>query len=107
MAEAARYPFLAMQWHPEKASFEWGSPKIPHSLPAVQLAQAVSLAFVEVRIRGLFLAWSQELLATMHDCPARAATSRVMWLMCTRVNQASNVMLVSTTFAMTAAVAGT
>ena len=46
---AKHYPFVAMQWHPEKNSYEWGSPNIPHSAAAVQLAQAVSLAFIDVR----------------------------------------------------------
>ena len=48
-AQARRYPFVAAQWHPEKTSFEWGAAKIPHSGAAVRLAQALSLAFVQVR----------------------------------------------------------
>ena len=51
MAEAKVYPFVAMQWHPEKNSFEWGRVTIPHNPDAVRLEQAISLAFVEVRPR--------------------------------------------------------
>jgi hypothetical protein len=46
--EAKRYPFVAMQWHPEKASFEFGRDTMPHSLYAKQLAQAVANQFVTV-----------------------------------------------------------
>lgn len=49
MVTAKKYPFVAMQWHPEKNAFEWGKASIPHSLLAVQLAQGVADAFVQVR----------------------------------------------------------
>ena len=46
--EAKRYPFIAVQFHPEQPCFEWHNPKVPHSTNAVRLSQALSLAFVEV-----------------------------------------------------------
>jgi gamma-glutamyl hydrolase len=55
MAEAKRYPFVAVQWHPEKSPFEFGRPEMPHSLAAVQLAQAVADAFVQVCLPGEFV----------------------------------------------------
>lgn len=49
IVEAERYPFIAVQFHPEQPCFEWHNPKVPHSTNAVRLSQALSLAFVEVR----------------------------------------------------------
>jgi hypothetical protein len=55
MVQAKVYPFVAMQWHPEKSSFEWGHANIPHGTSAVRLAQAVALAFVKARSKNGWL----------------------------------------------------
>eukprot|EP01018_Ginkgo_biloba_P005517 Gb_15368 [translate_table: standard] len=40
--EAYKYPVTAVQWHPEKNTFEWEIPTIPHSAEAVQVTQSVA-----------------------------------------------------------------
>ncbi|XP_015080985.1 gamma-glutamyl hydrolase 1-like isoform X1 [Solanum pennellii] len=44
--KAENYPITALQWHPEKSAFEWGSSAIPHSEDAVQVTQLVANYFV-------------------------------------------------------------
>ncbi|OIT33052.1 PREDICTED: gamma-glutamyl hydrolase 1-like [Nicotiana attenuata] len=44
--QAENYPITALQWHPEKSAFEWGSAAIPHSEDAVQVTQLVANYFV-------------------------------------------------------------
>eukprot|EP00892_Ulva_mutabilis_P007888 jgi/Ulvmu1/5471/UM023_0007.1 len=44
--QAKHYPFVAVQWHPEKAMFEFGHDTMPHSLPAKHLSQALSNQFI-------------------------------------------------------------
>ncbi|XP_059282847.1 gamma-glutamyl hydrolase 1-like [Lycium ferocissimum] len=44
--QAENYPITALQWHPEKNAFEWGSSAIPHSEDAVQVTQLVANYFV-------------------------------------------------------------
>ncbi|CAI7795513.1 unnamed protein product [Closterium sp. NIES-53] len=43
--EAKRYPFTALQWHPEKNAYEWGNPIFPHSSDAVQITHAAGTFF--------------------------------------------------------------
>ena len=45
-------PFFAVQWHPEKAPFEWSHtlPDSVHTMQAIQLSQAIANGFVQVRI---------------------------------------------------------
>jgi hypothetical protein len=71
MVVARKYPFVAMQWHPEKNPFEFGSPTIPHSLAAVQLAQGVANEFVQVQpcsdtyvLRSISKGWQRALVQT-------------------------------------------
>ncbi|EPS62480.1 hypothetical protein M569_12307, partial [Genlisea aurea] len=45
-AQAHRFPVTAVQWHPEKNAFEWGSSRIPHSDDAVRVTQHVANFFV-------------------------------------------------------------
>ncbi|KAF3442379.1 hypothetical protein FNV43_RR16295 [Rhamnella rubrinervis] len=40
--QAHNYPVTAFQWHPEKNSFEWGYPTIPHTEDAIQVTQHVA-----------------------------------------------------------------
>jgi gamma-glutamyl hydrolase len=40
--EAYKYPVTAVQWHPEKNTFEWEIPTIPHSADAIQVTQSVA-----------------------------------------------------------------
>ncbi len=48
LSVAYKYPFYGVQWHPEKNVFEWTTHEdIPHSLPAVQAAQAMANFFVQ------------------------------------------------------------
>eukprot|EP00898_Chlorokybus_atmophyticus_P007704 jgi/Chlat1/7935/Chrsp68S07359 len=44
--EARNYPITGTQWHPEKNAFEFGLDKIPHTLAAIKLTQAVANYFV-------------------------------------------------------------
>ncbi|KAJ8556085.1 hypothetical protein K7X08_022843 [Anisodus acutangulus] len=44
--QAQRYPITALQWHPEKNVFEWGSSQIPHTEDAIQVTQHVANYFV-------------------------------------------------------------
>ena len=45
--EAIKYPFYAVQWHPEKNTFEWNlNEVIHHSFHAVRIAQTVANFFV-------------------------------------------------------------
>eukprot|EP01025_Chloroclados_australasicus_P052828 TRINITY_DN6173_c0_g1_i3.p1 TRINITY_DN6173_c0_g1~~TRINITY_DN6173_c0_g1_i3.p1 ORF type:complete len:868 (+),score=125.06 TRINITY_DN6173_c0_g1_i3:140-2605(+) len=46
-AEAKRYPFIGVQWHPEKASFEFAANGVNHDIEAVLLAQGVANQFVQ------------------------------------------------------------
>ncbi|CAI5480455.1 unnamed protein product [Closterium sp. Yama58-4] len=51
--EAKRYPFTALQWHPEKNAYEWGNPIFPHSSDAVQITHAAGTFFAnEARKSG-------------------------------------------------------
>eukprot|EP00955_Chlamydomonas_euryale_P058226 357001-Chlamydomonas_euryale.AAC.18 len=45
--EAKKYPFFGTQWHPEKPSFEFGIPEIPHTLDAILVAQHLANTFVD------------------------------------------------------------
>ena len=46
--ESKRYPFYALQWHPEKCPFEWLPRKsIPHHSIAIKFSQYVSNFFVQ------------------------------------------------------------
>lgn len=46
--EAYRYPFYAVQWHPEKASYEWDPQvDIPKSHEAVLVAQHMAAFFIQ------------------------------------------------------------
>lgn len=40
--EAYKYPVTAVQWHPEKNTFEWEISTIPHSADAIQVTQSVA-----------------------------------------------------------------
>ncbi|XP_059301211.1 gamma-glutamyl hydrolase 2-like [Lycium ferocissimum] len=44
--QAQTYPITALQWHPEKNVFEWGSSQIPHTEDAIQVTQHVANYFV-------------------------------------------------------------
>ncbi|XP_068566337.1 gamma-glutamyl hydrolase-like [Cebidichthys violaceus] len=44
--EAYDYPIYGTQWHPEKNAFEWRSPYIPHSPPAIKTTFYMSEFFV-------------------------------------------------------------
>lgn len=44
--QAQGYPITALQWHPEKNVFEWGSSQIPHTEDAIQVTQHVANYFV-------------------------------------------------------------
>ncbi|XP_068566330.1 gamma-glutamyl hydrolase [Cebidichthys violaceus] len=44
--EAYDYPIYGTQWHPEKNAFEWRSPYIPHSPPAIQTTFYMAEFFV-------------------------------------------------------------
>lgn len=52
--EGRKYPFTAVQWHPEKNAFEW-SPElhIPHSPEAVRMCQEVANFFVSEARKNL------------------------------------------------------
>ncbi|KAM3287093.1 gamma-glutamyl hydrolase 2 [Capsicum chacoense] len=51
--QAQRYPVTALQWHPEKAVFEWGSSQIPHTEDAIQVTQNVANYFVSEARKSL------------------------------------------------------
>lgn len=44
--QAQRYPITALQWHPEKNAFEWGSSQIPHTEDAIRVTQHVANYFI-------------------------------------------------------------
>ncbi|XP_015088782.1 gamma-glutamyl hydrolase 2-like [Solanum pennellii] len=44
--QAQHYPITALQWHPEKNVFEWGSSQIPHTEDAIQVSQHVANYFI-------------------------------------------------------------
>ncbi|KAI3695276.1 hypothetical protein L1987_78271 [Smallanthus sonchifolius] len=44
--QSENYPVTAVQWHPEKNAFEWGSSVIPHSDNAIQVTQHVANFFI-------------------------------------------------------------
>ena len=67
--QAKRYPFIAVQWHPEKALFEFSGDRRIHTLPAKHLSQALGNQFVWVR-------WCS------CSCPkGRAMHTTCMWYM--------------------------
>jgi gamma-glutamyl hydrolase len=46
MIEADSYPIYGTQFHPEKNLYEWNEAPIPHSLPAVEVANYLGTFFV-------------------------------------------------------------
>ncbi|GBF96107.1 gamma-glutamyl hydrolase [Raphidocelis subcapitata] len=45
--EAKKYPFVGVQWHPEKPTSEFGNNDIPHTLDAVRVGQHLANNFVD------------------------------------------------------------
>ena len=72
---AKKYPFYAVQWHPEKNNFEWTTKEeIPHSEHAVAVSQLTADFLVQ---EGQFSCFNEArgLLGCFHsDKPFRYAT---------------------------------
>lgn len=68
--ESKRYPFYGIQWHPEKAQYEFVRNKnIPHSLDSVKAAQFFANFFVEEARRNehAFDSWEEEQEALIYN----------------------------------------
>ncbi|KAM7271394.1 hypothetical protein ACFE04_030608 [Oxalis oulophora] len=44
--QASRFPIFVFQWHPEKTTFKWGNPAIPHSEDAIRVSQFLENFFI-------------------------------------------------------------
>lgn len=75
MAEARDYPFYAVQFHPEKAPYEWttspGHNKIPHTKEAVHLSYYLAQVFVTQARRSLhaFTNATEEMTSLIYNFP--------------------------------------
>ncbi|XP_072307843.1 gamma-glutamyl hydrolase-like [Eucyclogobius newberryi] len=59
--EAYRYPFYAVQWHPEKGPFEWiNKSGMDHSVPAVQTSFYSASFFVSEARKSQHKFWSEQ-----------------------------------------------
>ncbi|OIV92464.1 hypothetical protein TanjilG_02227 [Lupinus angustifolius] len=56
------YPVTAFQWHPEKNTFEWGVPGIPHTEDAIQITQHVANFLVGEARKSINRPVAQEVL---------------------------------------------
>lgn len=68
--ESKDYPFYGVQWHPEKAQYEFVRNKnIPHSLNSVKVAQYFANFFVEEARRNdhSFDTWEEEQEALIYN----------------------------------------
>ncbi|XP_076947892.1 gamma-glutamyl hydrolase 2-like [Bidens hawaiensis] len=63
--QSESYPVTALQWHPEKNAFEWGSSMIPHSDDAIQVTQHVANFFVSEARKSLNRPPTEEVLANL------------------------------------------
>ncbi|CAL4894440.1 unnamed protein product [Urochloa decumbens] len=65
--QAHRYPITCTQWHPEKAIFEWGEPRTPHSEDAVQVTQHFANYFISQARKSLNRPTADKLLNNLID----------------------------------------
>ncbi|CAL4909140.1 unnamed protein product [Urochloa decumbens] len=65
--QAHRYPITCTQWHPEKAIFEWGEPRTPHSEDAVQVTQHFANYFISQARKSLNRPSADKLLNNLID----------------------------------------
>ncbi|KAK4285859.1 hypothetical protein QN277_002496 [Acacia crassicarpa] len=56
------YPVTGFQWHPEKNTFEWASPRIPHTEEAIQVTQHVANFLVSEARKSINRPPEQEVL---------------------------------------------
>ncbi|KAK1424062.1 hypothetical protein QVD17_19374 [Tagetes erecta] len=63
--QSESYPVTAVQWHPEKNAFEWGSSMIPHSDDAIQVTQHVANFFISEARKSFNRPPTEEVLANL------------------------------------------
>ncbi|KAK9070578.1 hypothetical protein SSX86_010980 [Deinandra increscens subsp. villosa] len=63
--QSESYPVTAVQWHPEKNAFEWGSSVIPHSDDAIQVTQHAANFFISEARKSFNRPPTEDVLANL------------------------------------------
>ncbi|XP_014664172.1 PREDICTED: gamma-glutamyl hydrolase-like [Priapulus caudatus] len=70
--EAKKFPFYGLQWHPEKAVYEWTEREhLPHSYEAIRISQTIINFFVNEarRSRHAFVNSTVEMTSLIYNYP--------------------------------------